>query len=140
MILLAFDYGTKNIGVAIGESFIQTSRTLDCISRKKNNHWLKIKKIISEWEPLKIILGLPLNIHGKNQKTTLKTRKFSMKLFKKFHIPIHLQDERFTTQEAKSVLFNKYGKKKLNVKNINSTSALIILRSWLYQNTYKNKK
>jgi putative Holliday junction resolvase len=134
MILLAFDYGTKNIGVAIGEHFLKTSRSLTCISVHKNNHWIEIKNLILQWKPTKIIIGLPLNIKGKIQNTTLKAKKFSFQLFKKFNIPIYLHDERFTTKEAKSFLFNNKNIKKINNKKINSTSALIILRSWLYEN------
>lgn len=133
MILLAFDFGTKNIGVAIGENFTQTSRKLNCISVKKK--WIQIKKLILEWQPIKIIVGLPLNIHGKKQKITIKTKKFARKLFKKFNIPIYLHDERFTTKEAKSIIFHEKGIKKLTIQEINSTSALIILRSWLYENS-----
>ncbi|CAL4324406.1 Holliday junction resolvase RuvX [Buchnera aphidicola] len=140
MILLAFDFGTKNIGIAIGEYLTKTSRTLTCIPANKNTYWIEIQKLILEWKPIKIIIGLPLNIRGKKQKTTIKVKKFAVQLLKKFNIPIYLHDERFTTKEAKSILFNKYGQKKFNSHTINSTSALIILRSWLYENMHINLK
>ncbi|NIG99417.1 MAG: Holliday junction resolvase RuvX [Buchnera aphidicola (Periphyllus acericola)] len=143
MIILSFDFGTKNIGTAIGECITYTTRALKTISKNKKTYWKNIKKIIYEWKPKKIIVGLPLNIYGKKQKITRKTEKFAKKLLKKFKISVKLHDERYTTIEAKSILFKNGGVKQLTKKNINSISAEIILKSWFYEklnNKKKNKK
>ncbi|CAL4324494.1 Putative pre-16S rRNA nuclease [Buchnera aphidicola (Chaitophorus sp. 3695)] len=138
MIIIAFDFGTKNIGVAIGECYTYTTRQLNFISyTKKEMYWRKINILLSTWKPKKIIVGLPLNIKGKKQKTTIKTEIFALKLFKKFNIKVKLHDERYTTIEAKSILFDTGGKKFLTPSRIHSMSALIILNSWFNQNTKK---
>ncbi|NIH16450.1 MAG: Holliday junction resolvase RuvX [Buchnera aphidicola (Periphyllus lyropictus)] len=140
MIILAFDYGTKKIGVAIGEFFTSIARPIKCISYKKN-YLIHIEKIIYEWKPKKIIVGLPLNYKGKFQKTTVKAKNFALNIFKKFNIKVILHDERFSTIEAKSILFKKKGSKLLTLNKINSTSAYIILKSWLYEKKkQKNKR
>ncbi|CAL4324541.1 Putative pre-16S rRNA nuclease [Buchnera aphidicola (Periphyllus testudinaceus)] len=132
MIVLSFDFGTKKIGIAIGECITYSTRILKTISNKKN-YITDIKEIINYWKPKKIIVGFPLNVYGKKQKITKKVEKFSSKLLKKFKIPIILHDERFTTIEAKNLLFTKGGKKELTKNKINSTSAQIILKSWFYE-------
>lgn len=137
MIVMSFDFGTKKIGVAIGECITYSSRVLKTINKK--NYIQNIKKIILDWKPKKIIVGLPLDIYGKKQKITIKAEKFSHNLFKKFKIPVILHDERFTTIEAKHLLFKNGGIKKLTKNKINSLSAKIILQSWLYEK-FKNKK
>lgn len=135
MIILAFDFGKKNIGVAIGECYTYTTRQLEYISyKKKKTYWQKIHILLSIWQPKKIIVGLPLNHVGKIQKITIETKIFAQKLFKKFNIKVELHDERYTTIEAKSILFKNGGKKFLTSSNINSMSALIILNSWINQN------
>ncbi|MCW5197460.1 Holliday junction resolvase RuvX [Buchnera aphidicola] len=141
MIIIAFDFGTRNIGVAIGECCTYTTRPLNFISYiKEETYWKKINILLSIWNPKKIIVGLPLNTKGKKQKTTLKTEIFALKLFKKFNIKVKLHDERYTTIEAKSILFNTGGKKFLTQSKINSMAALIILNSWFNQKKYNLKK
>jgi putative Holliday junction resolvase len=141
MLVLAFDFGVKNIGVAIGECYTYTSRKLKLISYKKEQtYWEKIHNLLSIWKPKKIIVGLPLSIQGRRQKTTIRTEIFALKLFQKFQIKVKLHDERYTTIEAKSILFQNGGKKNLNKSKIHSMSALVILNSWFTEYIQKKKE
>lgn len=131
-LLISFDFGTKNIGVAIGQMKTNTSKPLESVSYVKGvPNWGKINNIILLWEPKYIIVGLPLNMDGSYQTSTIKAKKFAKQLRNKFFMPVMMHDERLTTIEAKSVLFKKYGYKGLKKKLIDSESAVIILDSWM---------
>ncbi|QJC35756.1 Holliday junction resolvase RuvX [Enterobacteriaceae endosymbiont of Donacia sparganii] len=130
--LLAFDYGTKNIGVAVGQSLIRIAHSLKVIKNKKSGdiNWFAFNNLINLWEPKKIIIGLPLQMDGSKQYITTLTKKFAYHIKKKFDIEIEFHDERLSTVEAKYILFSKGGWKKLQKSDINSLSACIILQSW----------
>ncbi|WP_343188190.1 Holliday junction resolvase RuvX [Buchnera aphidicola (Ceratoglyphina bambusae)] len=132
---ISFDYGTKNIGLAIGQKITNTGNMLPSIKIKNGIiNWKKIKKIIKYWNPKSIVIGLPLNMNGTEQNFTVKTKNFAINIKKKFNIPVYMHDERLTTVEAKNILFRKKGKKNLTKDKINSMSALIILESWMSKN------
>ncbi|QJC28241.1 Holliday junction resolvase RuvX [Enterobacteriaceae endosymbiont of Plateumaris braccata] len=134
--LLAFDYGTKNIGVAIGHTIIGIAHTLKKIKNNKKGkpNWNKFKKIIKYWKPKKIIVGLPLNMNGSEQNTTILTKKFAYLIKNKFNIDVELHDERLSTIEAKNILFTTGGWKMLKKNDVNSVSASVILQSWFENN------
>ncbi|QJC36570.1 Holliday junction resolvase RuvX [Enterobacteriaceae endosymbiont of Donacia simplex] len=138
--LLAFDYGTKNIGVAIGQSLIGIAHTLKVIKNKKSGsiNWLKFYKLINKWGPKKIIIGLPLKMNGSQQYTTILAKNFAFHIKKKFNIETIFHDERLSTVEAKYILFAKGGWRKLQKSDINSLSACIILQSWFESNKENN--
>ena len=92
--MLAFDYGTKSIGVAIGQQITGTASPLAAI--KANDgipNWDTIEKIIKEWQPSQIIVGLPTNMDGTDQEITIRARKFSKRLFGRFKVPVQTHDE-----------------------------------------------
>ncbi|XRX43068.1 MAG: Holliday junction resolvase RuvX [Buchnera aphidicola (Tetraneura sorini)] len=132
MTILAFDFGTKNIGIAIGQKFTYTARPLTSItSRRGVPNWINLKKIFLEWKPVCVVVGLPLNIDGSKQKITYQSEKFAKQIKKKFNIKVYLHDERLSTIEAKNLIFKRKGYKFLKKKFIDSQSAAIILESWL---------
>ncbi|QJC37798.1 Holliday junction resolvase RuvX [Enterobacteriaceae endosymbiont of Donacia bicoloricornis] len=134
--LLAFDYGVRNIGVAVGHSLIRIAHKLKVIKNKKigNIDWMKFDDLINQWKPKKIIVGLPLKMDGSQQYTTVLAKNFAFNIKKKFNIEIIFHDERLSTVEAKYILFSKGGWKKLKTDDINSLSACIILQSWFENN------
>ncbi|CAL4325579.1 Putative pre-16S rRNA nuclease [Buchnera aphidicola (Neophyllaphis podocarpi)] len=132
MFIIAIDFGTKSIGIAIGQKITYTANPLKTIKCKnKIIFWKKIKNILEKWKPIFIIVGLPLNIDGSIQNITKKAIKFSKEIKSKFNIDVKLQDERLTTIEAKSIIFKQKGFKHLKKNKIDSMSAVIILESWL---------
>ncbi|MCW5197084.1 Holliday junction resolvase RuvX [Buchnera aphidicola] len=132
MFILSFDFGTKNIGVAVGQQITSTATSLNSIKVKNGKpNWHTISSLISSWKPKLIILGYPLNMNGTKQKITNQVKKFSKSLYKRFCIKIYLHDERLTTKEAKSYLFTQGGYKNLKKNKIDSVSAVLILESWI---------
>lgn len=132
--IIAFDFGIKNIGVAVGENILKKGRALNKLS-VYNGHpnWDDIKYLLKIWKPDCIIVGLPLNMNGTRQNMTRKAEKFAYSLKNKFNIIVKLHDERLSTKEARSLIFNKHGFKALKKDKIHSEAAVIILESWFHE-------
>ncbi|XBC43284.1 MAG: Holliday junction resolvase RuvX [Buchnera aphidicola (Meitanaphis flavogallis)] len=135
MIIIAFDFGIKRIGVAVGQNITKTAQILPSIKVKnKKIDLITFNLLFREWKPCLIVIGLPLNMDGTKQNITKKSEQFAKKLFSYFKIPVHLHDERLTTIEARTTLFEMNGFKHFKQDKIDSTSAAIILESWLSNN------
>lgn len=135
--IMAFDFGTSSIGAAIGQLITGTARPLTSFKAKEGiPDWTEIEKILREWRPDKIIVGLPLNMDGTEQLVTSQARKFANRLHGRFGMQVELHDERLTTVEAKAELFNTGGFKALAKKRIDAKSAAIILESWFEKHGY----
>lgn len=134
MIVIAFDFGMKKIGVAVGENFLNTGKALNELpARNGNPNWKDIKCLLNIWKPKFLIVGLPLNLDGTKQNITKKAERFAFLLNQKFNIFVKLHDERLSTKEARSIIFSKGGFKAFRKNKIHSTSAVIILESWFMQ-------
>lgn len=139
MLILSFDFGIKNIGVAVGQKLTFTAHALNSLPAKLGiPNWNQVSALLLEWEPKYIIVGLPLNIDGSKQKITKKAEQFAELLKKKFALNVELYDERLSTVEAKSILFEQGGFRALKKNKIDSIAAVIILESW-FLNTYSSK-
>lgn len=129
--LLGFDFGTKSIGVAIGQQLTGTARPLTAIKAQDGiPDWSQIEKLLKEWQPDLVVVGLPLNMDGTEQPLTARARKFANRLHGRFGVAVELQDERLSTVEARADLFEHGGYKALSKGNVDSGSAVIILESW----------
>ena len=132
--VLAFDFGTNSIGCAVGQSITGTAQGLPAFKAQDGiPNWDEIGKVISEWKPDVLVIGLPLNMDGTEQPLTQRAKKFANRLHGRFGIPIVLHDERLTTVEARSEIFARGGYKALKKSKIDSISACFILESWFEQ-------
>ncbi|GLS89174.1 putative pre-16S rRNA nuclease [Psychromonas marina] len=130
--LLGFDFGTKSIGVATGQMITATAQPIDAI--KANDgipNWDTVEKVIKEWQPDLVVVGLPLNMDGTEQAITQRAKKFANRLNGRFGVKTALQDERLTTASAKEFIFERGGFKALDKGKIDSVSAALILESWM---------
>lgn len=130
--VLAFDYGTKSIGVAIGQELTGTASPLAALKAKDGiPSWEAIEKLLKEWQPDLVVVGLPLDLRGGELETiTPRAKKFANRLHGRFGCVVELHDERLSTVEAKSDLFDRGGYRSLSKGNIDSQSAVVILESW----------
>ena len=149
-IIIGLHYSKRKIGVATGQSLTNTASPLTTIINGDQGqiNWPQLDEIISQWKPVAIVLGLPLNMDGTEQDTTIAVRKFAQLLKKRYDITIHLMDERLSSREASHILGydgitsprrnSKAGKKvKKNARkgnDIDSVAAQLILQSWLSEN------
>ncbi|AYC20668.1 Putative pre-16S rRNA nuclease [Dickeya dianthicola] len=132
--LLAFDFGTRSIGVAIGQEITGTARPLTSLKAQDGvPDWQKVEKLLNEWLPALIIVGLPLNMDGTEQPLTARARKFAQRLHGRFGVKVDLHDERLSTVEARADLFERGGFRALDKGSVDAASAVIILESWFEQ-------
>ncbi|MBC8952040.1 MULTISPECIES: Holliday junction resolvase RuvX [Xenorhabdus] len=132
--IIAFDFGTRSIGAAIGQEVTGTARALSAFKANEGSpNWELIGKLLKEWQPDLVIVGLPLNMDGTEQPVTAQARKFANRLHGRFGVQVELHDERLTTVEARSHLFDHGGYKALNKGKVDAASAVIILESWFEQ-------
>lgn len=129
--VLAFDYGTRHIGVAIGQSITKTARPLKPL--KANDgipHWDDIDKLIKEWQPDLLVVGLPLNMDGSPSTMTTRTEKFSRRLHGRWGLEVINMDERLSSFEAKGEIIEHKSSRDFKKQNVDSISAKLILESW----------
>jgi putative Holliday junction resolvase len=103
--LLAFDFGTKRIGIAVGNTVSGTAQPLTTINDEKNDaRFSEIAALIKEWQPAALVVGLPCNDDGTPHEMTALSRRFANRLKGRFDLPTMLVDERYTSAAASSVL------------------------------------
>lgn len=129
---IGFDFGLRRIGVAIGNKITFQSRPLPTLLAKQGEpNWRELDRVIRDWQPKALIVGLPTHIDGSTQFITQAATRFSEQLIERFHLPTYLVDERLSTVEARSMLFEEGGYKKIRQTQVDSMAACIILDQWL---------
>jgi len=122
--LLAFDYGTKKIGVAIGNTLTRQARPLDILFPvTREQRFSAIAKLLNEWQPDKVVVGLPLATDGSEQYASLRCRRFANQLHGRFGVETILVDERGSSMEAQQMLGNN--------TDDDAMAAAIILQRYL---------
>lgn len=105
--LLAFDYGLKKIGVAIGNTLTRQARPLSVLRPlTREERFQAIGGLIREWTPDRVVVGLPLTTAGEEQYHSLRCRRFANQLHGRYGVAVELVDERGTSMEAQAVLGN----------------------------------
>jgi len=103
--LLAFDFGTKRIGVAVGNTISGTAQPLTTIDDEKNaTRFSLIAELLKEWQPSALVVGLPCYDDGTAHEMTALSRRFANRLKGRFDLPTLLVDERYTSTAASSLL------------------------------------
>ncbi len=130
--ILGFDFGTKSIGVAIGQMVTGTASPLDALKARDGiPNWDQLQHIFDQWQPDIAVVGLPLNMDGSNQQVTFQAKKFANRLNARYRVKVETVDERLTTADARSQLFEMGGFKKLDKGKVDSVSACLIVESWM---------
>lgn len=133
-IIMAFDYGSKKIGVAVGQQLTKTASPLATVfSGPNQTNWESIDQHIKQWRPSAFVVGLPLQMNNKPQHITHLTLRFIKALEKTYQKPIFKVDERLSTQAAKAEIFEQKGYRGLKNTEIDSIAACLILENWLNQ-------
>ena len=129
MQIVAFDFGEKKIGVAVGQTSTYTSSPLQVIF---NNHdkvnWNEISILLEEWKPELILVGKPLNMDGTDSEIMKKVDAFYKKLESLYDAKFEYIDERLTTFEARDIL------KENNVETVDANAAKILIDNWFNRN------
>ncbi|KCB27708.1 RNAse H domain protein, YqgF family [Bordetella hinzii CA90 BAL1384] len=99
--LLAFDFGEKKIGIAIGNTLTRQARPLEIIfSERRDERFGRIAQLLQEWQPQRVVVGLALATDGGEQPATQRCRRFANQLHGRFGLAVELVDERGSSMEA----------------------------------------
>lgn len=129
--IIAFDFGLKRIGVAVGTSATGTSQMLAPLpARDGQPNWDDIGKLFKEWQPGLLLIGIPLDMDGNDLSVTPNARKFMNRLHSRFGLPVKAMDERVTSKEARQQLFEHGGYKTLKNQSVDSLSAELMLQQY----------
>ena len=121
---MGFDYGTRKIGVATGQLVTRTATPIAIVQARDGiPNWNDIEKLITEWKPSQLIVGLPLNMDGSESEMSIRALKFARRLTGRFNLPHQTIDERLSTREARE--------QSKTAGQIDDIAAKIILESWL---------
>ena len=127
---MAFDFGMKHIGIAIGQEITRTASTFYSLSADAGQpNWIELDKVIDEWKPSLFVVGDPFNMDGTRSKIQELSDKFSTELNKRYDINLEKIDERLSSREAKERLESlAIGTR--DSSNKHSISAQVILEDW----------
>ncbi len=101
-VVLAFDYGLRHIGVAVGQRLIQSAQPLSIVNARDGvPDWRVIEQVIREWKPDVLLVGLPLNMDGSDSEMSARASKFARQLNGRFALPVEMIDERLSSFAAK---------------------------------------
>ncbi|MDF1762004.1 MAG: Holliday junction resolvase RuvX [Oleibacter sp.] len=130
--LMAFDFGTQRMGVAIGQRLMGTAQALSPIKAKDGiPNWDALDRVIKEWQPQGFVVGLPLNMDGSVSEMSRRASKFARRLEGRFHLPAYMQDERLTSYEAKAQVIEEQGFTNFGDHSVDGMAACLILQSWI---------
>jgi len=121
MYLMGFDYGSKRIGVAIGQTITATASPLAIVSVKnKQIDWASINALVKEWQPDELVVGLPRHNDGSDSMMTIAVQRFCRKLHGRYHLSVHTIDERLSSTAAAERVSGQ----------LDAVAAQIILETW----------
>lgn len=131
--LIGFDFGLRRIGVAIGQTITQTASPEAIVkSQDGKPDWEHITQLFEKWQPVAIVVGLPMRLDGREQPLTQPARKFGQRLSGRYGRPVFFIEEQLSSIEAEQRQANR--SKRAKEKPIDDHAAQIILENWLQQN------
>ena len=120
--VLAFDFGLRNIGVAVGQPVTRTASPLTTLKATDGKpNWPELTALVDEWQPSTLLVGLPLNMDDTESDLSELAREFADRLKRRFKLPVKMVDERLTTFEAQRV----------DPEHAHEVAAVLIAQTWL---------
>jgi len=130
-LVLAFDFGTRRIGVAVGNELLKSARELTPLpARDGIPDWDQLARLIKEWQPDLFVVGLPLNMDGSESAMSTRARKFGNRLHGRYGKPCQMVDERGTTREAKQIAHAAGHRGNYREDSVDGIAAVLILEGW----------
>ena len=118
---LAFDFGLKRTGVATGNSLLRQATPLATVAAEGDARFAPIAKLIAEWQPDALVVGIPVHPDGAPHDNTRRAQRFARQLQGRFGLPVHEVDERYSTTEAAAG----------GARDLDAASAAVILDQYL---------
>ena len=120
---LAFDFGSLRVGVAVGNTLLQSAQPLRTIAAEGEQRFSQIEAVIGEWRPSALVVGIPYHPDGAAHDNTRRAQRFARQLRGRFKLPVHEVDERYTTTEALTA----------GAADVDAASAALILEQYFRQ-------
>jgi putative holliday junction resolvase len=142
--VLAFDFGLKRIGIASGDSLTRSAAPRPAaLSGAAGPDWEAITREVRALGPTRLIVGAPYNVDGTEGAITAAARAFAAELARRFALPVHLVDERFSSLEATAALKSRRAsgarRRRVQRADIDSASAAVILARWFAGERHMNE-
>ncbi|WP_043531068.1 Holliday junction resolvase RuvX [Litchfieldella xinjiangensis] len=129
-LVLAFDFGVRRIGVAVGNEMIASATALDPLpARDGIPDWQVVSRLVAEWQPDLFVVGLPLNMDGSESQMSTRARKFGKRLYGRYGKPCEMVDERGSTREAKAIAREAGHRGNYREEGVDGIAAQLILES-----------
>jgi putative Holliday junction resolvase len=131
--VLAFDYGTRRIGVAVGDLGQRSAHpltTIDASDRAASE--AKITALVDEWRPARLVVGVPFSLDGREHQMTRSARAFGRALSRRHRLPVDEVDERLTSVDAEATLREAGVDRSRRAGLVDAQAAFIILRSFMF--------
>jgi putative holliday junction resolvase len=132
--VLAFDFGTQRIGVAVGNTLVRLAQPLVTIAADPATMMAMIGALVDEWQPRELVVGLPRHADGTPHAMTAKTQRFARTLRDRFKLPVALVDERWTTEIAQDQLNRERGGREGRAHR-DEIAAQLILQAYFDERT-----
>ena len=134
-IILAFDFGARNIGVACGDTVSRNAAPLSTVpARGSEPNWPLIEAHVKSWRPNRAVVGLPYNADGSESDMTRAARDFAAQLEERFGLPIDLVDERYSSMDAQARLKSQRAsgarRRRVAKSDVDAVAACVILERW----------
>lgn len=129
--VMAFDFGTRRIGVAVGQEMLGSGQPVALIAARDGiPDWQKIEALLQEWRPDLVVVGLPLNMDDTENDMCARARKFGKRLHGRYHVPVEMVDERLTSFQAKGEVMAAGGNRDFGRHGVDDRAAVLILETW----------
>ena len=129
--IMAFDFGTQKMGMAVGQALIESATPLALFPMKDGiPNWDNLHKIIKQYQPNVFLVGLPLNMDDSESELSARARKFARRLRHQTNIETWMVDERLTTREAREELEFYQNKGQAKRLSADSFAAALLIQSW----------
>lgn len=126
--LLGFDFGPRKIGIAVGQTLTRSATPLETLrARKRRPDWDGIGRLIAEWQPQALVVGIPYQMDDKEVEWAPRVHRFMRQLHGRYRLPVHGVDERLTSLDARS----RIGRKAVSREAVDAMAAKLILEIWL---------
>ena len=118
---LAFDFGIRRVGVAVGNSMLRRAQPLKTVAAEGEARFAAIGALVAEWQPDALVVGVPFHPDGAAHENTQRARRFGRQLHGRFRLPVNEVDERYSTTEALAQ----------GASDVDAASAAVILDQFL---------
>jgi putative Holliday junction resolvase len=134
-LILAFDFGERRIGVAVGNTGTRTATAVGVLRARGVPDWDAVTRCVRQWSPDRAVVGLPYAMDGSETTLTAACREFAIELTKRYQLPVDLVDERLTSAAAQADLRDERRsgarRRRIRREDIDANAARLILETWL---------